>query len=264
VSALTPDQLRALRDVAQAWPGVPASLIGATALACQIASYRRETNDLDLVIAIGVEGTGRLAALRGWTPLPQAGEQAWQSPEGVRIDVIPASQRLLAEGVIRWPRSGMEMKLVGLRLAFDASRPLDVGEGLSVLLASVPAVAVLKVIAFMDRPDSRAKDLEDLAFLLDDYLADQDRRFELIGADPELDYENTSAFALGLDAGQIVNAEERALVTRFVAETGAEDSRTGARLLRLGPALWRADEHCLPARLAAFEQGFSRPSATRR
>jgi hypothetical protein len=34
----------------------------------------------------------------------------------------------------------MEMTLVGLRLAFDASQPLDVGEGRSVLLTSVPAI----------------------------------------------------------------------------------------------------------------------------
>jgi predicted nucleotidyltransferase len=257
VSTLTPQQLSALRDVARAWPGVPAVLIGAGALACQIASFRRQTNDLDLVVAIGMEDIGRLSDLRGWKPLPQGGEQSWQSPGRVRIDLLPASQRLLASGVLRWPRSGMEMKLVGLRLAFDASRPLDVGEGLSVLLASVPAVAVLKVIAFLDRPDSREKDLEDLAFLLEDYLVDPERRFEMIGADPGIDYENTSAFALGLDAGRLVNDDERRLVARFIAGARAEDSRTAARLLRLGPVLWRADPTCLRARLSAFERGLS-------
>jgi len=234
------------------------AVIGASALAYQLPSYRRETNDLDLVVAISVEDSGRLGELPGWQPLPRAGEQAWQSPEGVRIDIVPASRGLLAQGVLRWPRSGMEMSLVGLRLAFEASRPLDVGEGLSVRLASIPAVAVLKVIAYLDRPEGRTKDLEDLGFLLEHHLDDQDRRFDLIGAVPGLDYENTSAFALGLDAGQLVNPDERALVDRFIATAKAEDSRTRAQLLRLGPPPWRADEDCLPSRLLAFEQGFSR------
>lgn len=233
-----------------------AALIGASALACQIASYRRTTNDLDLVIATDVKEAGRLAAVDGWRPLPQAGEQAWQSPDGIRVDVIPAGKRLLAESVIRWPRSGMEMSLVGLRLAFDASYPLDVGKGVSVLLASVPTIAILKVIAFLDSPERREKDLEDLAFLLEEYLGDQDRRFELIGTVPGLDYENASAFALGLDAGQLVNTVERALVARFIAEAKAEDSRINALLLRLGSPLWRADDDCLPKRLATFDHGF--------
>jgi predicted nucleotidyltransferase len=182
VNTLTPSQLRALGEVARMWTGVPVALIGASALACQIPSYRRETNDLDLVIAIDLEDAGKLVELAGWRPLPHAGEQAWQSPDGVRVDVVPASERLLAEGVIRWPRSGTEMNLAGLRLAFEASRRLDVDEGLSVLLTSVPAVAVLKVVAYLDRPESREKDIEDLAFLLEQYICDDERRYELLGA----------------------------------------------------------------------------------
>lgn len=255
---LTPGQIRTLREIAQAWSGVRTALIGASALACQIASYRRETNDLDLVVATGVEDAIRLEALPGWKRLPQAGEQAWHSPQGVRVDIVPASPRLLAEGVIRWPQSGMEMRLVGLRLAFDASHPLDLGHGLSVLLASVPAIAVLKAIAFLDRPDSRAKDLEDLAFLLEEYLGDDERRFELIGIDPGIDYENTPALALGLDAGRLVNADESTLVAQFLTEAQTEGHRTRAGLLRHGPVLWRSDPDCLRARLAAFERGFAR------
>jgi hypothetical protein len=105
------------------------AVIGASALAYQLPSYRRETNDLDLVVAISVEDSGRFGEIAGWQPLPQAGEQAWQSPEAVRIDIVPASRGLLDQGVLRWPRSGMEMSLVGLRLAFEArnceQRPID-------------------------------------------------------------------------------------------------------------------------------------------
>ncbi len=255
MTALTPAQFRALRTVAETWPNVRASLIGASALACQMNSYRRLTNDLDLVVAIGVEEADRLARVPGWRPLPAAGEQAWQSPDGVRIDLLPASPGPLEKGVIHWPRSGTEMTLVGLRLAFDANQPLDVGEGLAVLVTAVPAVAVMKMIAFLDRPD-REKDLEDLAFLLEEY-AEQDRRFDLIGESADLDYENTGAFALGLDVGRLVDAKERAIVERFLADARNEDSRTAARLLRVGPALWRVNEDRLPARLAAFDRGLS-------
>jgi hypothetical protein len=114
------------------------------------------------------------------------------------------------------------MNLVGLRLAFEKGVSLALPESSSMLLATVPTIALLKMAAYRDRPEERERDLDDLAFLLEDYLGDEDdRRFLLIEREPKLDYENASAFALGLDVGEIVNDEERAIVTDQVLRLNA-------------------------------------------
>ncbi len=192
-----------------------------------------------------------LAALPGWQRRRE-GEHAWLSPTGVKVDVVPAGPGLLEAGSLTWPESGYRMNLVGLRLAFDHHVRVAIDVRSSVRVATTPAIVVLKMVAFLDRPD-REDDLTDIAQVVERYLGPiDDRRWAL-----PVDFDNASAFALGMDVGVLVNKRERPVVTEFLTRAKDENDRyrTHALLIRNGPWLWRQHPEALFDRLVAFEKG---------
>jgi predicted nucleotidyltransferase len=146
------------------------------------------------------------------------------------------------------------VNLVGLRLAFDHHVRVRIDESLSVKAATTAAIVVLKIVAFLDRPE-REDDLSDIAQVIERYLGPIDaRRWAL-----PVDFHNASAFALGTDIGMLVNEQERQVVTEFLtrAKDESDRNRTHALLIRNGPWHWREHPEALFERLAAFEEGLN-------
>lgn len=255
MSRLLPEQAATLRQLAELWRDTPFALIGANALTLQVDLEWRQTNDLDLLVSTTLEDyPAGLEALGGWQRRPRAGEHAWLSPAGVRVDVVPAGPALLRAGSLTWPQSGHRMSLLGLRLAFDHHVLVEVDAGCRIRVATTAAIVVLKMVAFLDRPD-REDDLTDIAQVLERYLgATDDRRFTL-----PTDYHNACALALGADVGAIVREPELAAVRQFLARAKDEDDRlrTHVILVRNGPWLWREHPETVFERLAAFERGLA-------
>jgi len=168
----------------------------------------RQTYDLDLSVSVSVEEyASDLKNLRGWIPDSHF-EPRWIAPGGVRIDIIPAGSGLLAAGELVWPQSGIRMSLVGLRLAFENNETLQLAQNLEFRIARMPVIAILKTIAYQDKPTERNRDLSDLAYILDEFLTDDDpRRFDDEVFQLNLAYEETSAFFLGKEIGQIVKKQ---------------------------------------------------------
>ena len=247
-----PEQLETLCELSDLWPDTPFVLIGANALAVQMDLQWRQTNDLDFVISIALEDyPAGLATLPGWQRRRE-GEHAWLSPTGVKVDIVPAGPDLLAAGSLTWPESGYCMNLFGLRLAFDHHVRIAIDDRHVVQVATTPAIVVLKMVAFLDRPD-REDDLTDIAQVLERYLGPfDDRRWGL-----PTDFDNASAFALGMEVGSLINQQEHAVVMAFVAKARDEEDRHGthALLIRNGPWLWREHPEVLFDRLVAFEKG---------
>lgn len=258
--AFTPEQCRALRQLCELWRGTRFCLIGASALACQM-DFRRQTNDLDISVSVSLdELVASLPLLEGWKRGRQK-EHEWLSPAGVKVDVLPAGPALLAAGDIVWPASGTRMTLTGLRLALDRSIPFEIERGVSIPIAPVAVIAVLKMISYLDRPRERERDLHDLAYILESYVRpDDDRRFEPSVLDAGLRYEQASAYLLGRDLRILVNASERRGIEQFLARAQNErdPSGTQANMARLGPPSWKQDPDELLARIAAFASGFER------
>lgn len=252
MSTLLPEQVETLRQLAQIWRDTPFVLIGANALALQIDLEWRQTNDLDLLISVALEDyPAGLGALPGWQRRRE-GEHAWLSPTGVRVDVVPAGPGLLNAGSLTWPESGHRMSLVAVRLAFDHNVRIAIDERHSVRVAATPAIVVMKMVAFLDRPD-REDDLTDIAQVVERYLGPvDDRRWTL-----PVDFDDASAFALGTDVGLMIDERERPLVMEFLARAKDESDRhlTHALLIRNGPWYWREHPEALLDRLAAFEKG---------
>jgi len=84
------------------------------------------------------------------------------------------------------------------------------------LVAPPSVVALLKIVAHLDDPFRRAKDLLDLKTLLGSYESKTDRIFsdEVFAAELE-DIEYAGAFLLGLDIGKISTPEDMAVVRAF-------------------------------------------------
>ena len=180
--------------------------------------------------------------------------------------MLPAGQDLLEQGHVEW-KSGHKMSLVGMRLAFEHAVPVPTAPDLSVNVAPLHVLALLKIVAYQDRPHQRQRDLEDLAFMMEEYVgADDDRLWTDVPS--QIEYECRPAFLLGLDLGPLLNESELGIVARIVALLRGEgQDTTRPRFLRGGPARWRVDDNDEDGRLdgviAAFEAGLAaRPQAS--
>ncbi len=171
----TPVQNLALLDLRLAWPRRKIVLIGASALACQIEMTWRRTNDLDLtIVADQIELAADLRAL-GWVRSERM-EQRWTSPHGVVVDALPTTPTSLTEGSMTFSESGHVMNLTGFDLALTHNIPMPLNQDISLAVAAVPVVIVLKMAAWLDRPSERDRDLQDIAHVLNEYLVPDDAR----------------------------------------------------------------------------------------
>lgn len=255
MTAFTEEQVSALRTVDRLWAGRQFVLIGASALACFMEVGWRATQDLDLLLVASLDNyPAGLDQIPGWRRDALL-EHRWLSPEGVRLDVIPAGDRLLAQGELVWSESAFRMSLVGVRLALEENLAVAVSNELTVQVAPVPVVALLKVAAFLDRPNERQRDLEDLTHILDKYPNSRDeRRFSDEVFELGLSYEEAGPFVLGHQLGSLANEEETELLHRFISQVH-RNVELQARMARLGPARWQGRPDEIVTRIAAFEKG---------
>lgn len=260
MTPFTPEQIDALQSLVRLWSSERFALVGASALGCFMDMRWRKTQDLDLSLAASLEEyPARLDLLPGWSPDPRF-EHRWLAPSGVKVDVIPAGPELLKRGELTWPRSGQRMSLLGFRLAFERSVSVHITADLTVRVAPVPVVVVLKMVAHMDRPGERQRDLEDIGYVFEDFVGpDAKERYSDIVFERGLTYEEVSPFLLGQEISAIVNVAERDAVQRFLGAVEDEGDPRGAQaqMARLGPASWRRDPEQLIRRLNAFKQGFA-------
>lgn len=244
---LSPSQAAALAAILAALPDTEAVLIGALALGHHIEMGHRQTDDLDLAIAVPLEDfPGPLASLEGWTP-HRTMEHRFFSPEGQMVDVLPAGETLVATGYIDWP-SGERMSLVGFDLAFTHNTREAAGDT-TVLVPSAPVLAFLKMRAWLDRPESRQKDLGDLAYLLVGHVGDDDdRRFTDEVFDLTLDFPDVSPFLLGRDLALVLTPPHRTHVDEFLQKATPE------KLAAHGPPSWLSADDAARA-LSSFRRG---------
>lgn len=259
MTIFTKEQSQALRQLAELWRDTRFCLIGASALVCQI-DLPRHTGDLDISVSVSLdELAAGLPRLGGWRRNPKR-EHEWLSPAGVKVDVLPAGPSLLAAGEIIWP-AGARMNLTGMRLALATGNTFEVESGLSIRVAPVPVIAVLKMVSYLDRPAERERDLHDLAYILENHVPpDDDRRFAPDVIDAGVPYEHASAYLLGEDLRGLVNDTERKAVDDFIARARDErhPSATQAKMTRLGPLCWSRDPDELLARIDAFMAAFGK------
>lgn len=253
---VSPAHAAQLAALTMAAPVTRVVVVGATALGHHLP-LPRDTKDVDLAMAVAVDEVAPLMATVGWTHDPKE-LQRWNGPAAFRADVVPASPDLVRRGEVRLDDGARSMSLVGFDLVFQHAERVDLpGTGSQIEVASLSTLVVLKMVAFLDRPHARARDLGDLDHVLENALPEDDeRRWDepLLTAGVEFDCQ--SAYFVGQQVAAIAGPHHRMKAEAFVelltCETGHDWAGITAREAgNRGPD---ADE-AVRRRWAAFRRG---------
>lgn len=168
---------------------------------------------MDVAIAIDLDDFRRLTSVlqeQGWKQQGRR-EHRWLTPQGARLDLIPARPTLRRAHQLKWPISEMKMSLVGFDHVFvDAVRDA-IAPDLSVKIVPLPVVALLKMVAFLDNPQDREKDVEDVAAILVRHEPEDSRRFSDEVVTTHLTYEAVGAYWIGKDLRSICEVVDQGL-----------------------------------------------------
>lgn len=131
---MTSGQDAALAALAQAFPDRAIVVIGATALAWHYPDFRG-TLDLDVCVAIDVDEHARAEAPPTTWRRQRSMPHRWRTDDDLLVDVLPACDRLLADGRVSWP-DGASMDLAGIDLVMRGHLPFGAALPGNVLVAS--------------------------------------------------------------------------------------------------------------------------------
>jgi predicted nucleotidyltransferase len=205
-------------------------VIGAMAYKFHSPDIERYTADIDLTVALDLEDFAELGTRLtdlGWEREKKI-EHRWRSPRGTLIDLLPAGTKLREAKKLTWPESQFSMSLVGFDHVFAEAEAIKINDSLTIHVAPAAVLALLKIVAFLDRPHERQRDLEDLRGILTQYEEGSDRLFlDEVQAANLPDFGLTNAFLLGVDLHALFSAKEAAVVETF-----------GARVSNEAEALW--------------------------
>jgi len=256
---LSKDHIRTLTELSECFSDMEYVLIGATAIKLQISEFFRQTEDVDLLVWITSEELPDLETiLSGWTHNEKE-EHRWLSPFGVTTDIIPICPDLMDGNFLVWPKSGNRMNMTGHRLAYDHALQINVTDTIEIPVAPVHIIALLKIIAYMDDPYKREKDLDDIVFMLTNYISEfDDRKFAPAIMDNNITFEMATAFTLGMDLGSIIGDDEKEILSAFINRVEGNDDKhqLQARLTRAGKS-WRLSYESTFDLFESFSKGLT-------
>ncbi|HQT32638.1 MAG: nucleotidyl transferase AbiEii/AbiGii toxin family protein [Thiobacillus sp.] len=144
------------------------------------------------------------------------------------IDLVPFGGIEQDGRMIAWPPDrAMVMNVAGFSEAADAAIEIEIAPGLTMAVASLPSLAVLKLITWLDRwPENRGKDAQDFFHILSRY-AEAGNMERLYDSEPDLmaradfDPDLAGAGLLGREAAQICLPETALLITQLFSDRKA-------------------------------------------
>lgn len=211
-----------LQNVAQAL-GIEYFLMGAAArdLMLQHAhniAPSRLTEDVDF--AVSVPNWSSFTSLRtalldsdqfSERPAP-AIHKLHHETTGLPLDIVPFGRIENTDRTISWPPDHHTVfDCFGAREAFDASIPVQLPKNVTLRVASIPALALLKIIAWEDRKHSHpGRDAGDLLLYVRHYMDcdNTDRAAQEHGdlfTTDDYDHEATGARLLGRDIANLLD-----------------------------------------------------------
>jgi predicted nucleotidyltransferase len=108
-------------------------------------------SDVDLALVAELDEVDSILGKAGWLRDGRM-PQRWHDDAGSRVDVLPATSRLIEAGSISFDGT-TRMSLVGFDLALDHTVRVAVpGHRLDVEVACLSALVVLKIVAWLYRP----------------------------------------------------------------------------------------------------------------
>src|SRR6202161_1517087 len=227
-------------------------IIGAIAYQIHFPAESRHTGDIDFAVALDLDEFAELERrllADGWGPFANR-EHRWRSAQGTILDLIPAGPKL-------WAAKQITMSLVGFHHVFATAQPVQLAPDLTLKVISSTALMLLKIVAFMDDPQRRVKDLDDMRGLLLQYEADSDRIFSDVVINAALqDFGLAPAFLMGLDLRALCADDEVQIVHTFL-EAMNEANPAWMAFVRARGVGDHVEEDAR-AQLDTFRRGFDR------
>jgi predicted nucleotidyltransferase len=183
---------------------------------------------------------------------------------GLLVDLVPFGGLEEVSGQISWPPDfSIVMSTIGFREAYDHSIELRIADDLTVRVASLAGLALMKIVAWADRRFER--DAQDLGLIMRHYLdaGNQDRIYSEQGdcvdlLNEEFDYERASARILGRDLGRLLtNASHPIVEHAFSGEADQHGIDALATVMTRNNASYNGDYEVAMAMLEELRTGTS-------
>jgi predicted nucleotidyltransferase len=214
---------------------IPVFVVGATARDIILGHVynvriRRATEDIDFGIAVEswsqyerlkqiLVENGKFRADR------KATHRLWHGSktDEMKIDFVPYGGVESPAGQIAFPPdNNFVMNTSGFAEAYENSLIVNLTDDLQIRVVSLPGLAVLKFIAYNDKPHERRRDLEDILFLMKNYLeaGNEDRLYEDadLMADDSFDLRTVGARLLGRDMTKLLTSQTEEIISRHLSE----------------------------------------------
>lgn len=139
------------------------------------------------------------------------------------IDIIPFGKISINSDSITWPdHQTKEMSVLGFEECFSDSESVIINNkpNIFVKVASVRGLVIMKLISWKDGYPSRARDANDILFIIKNYLSagNEERLFkennDLINDD--FDFEFTGAILLGRDISNLANKKTLSFLKNLI------------------------------------------------
>jgi predicted nucleotidyltransferase len=210
--------------------GIDAMLVGATARDLLLTHVfgmtpQRATYDVDFPVAVDhwdqfEQLRSRLAGKAAFRLSNRMQQRLYfrglGEEDGYPLDLVPFGGVAQGSDEIAWPPDmKVIMNVAGYPEVLRAAEQVTLAPGLVVRVASLPGLAILKLVAWAERGAANAKDAHDLYQLMTNYAAAgnigrlYEAEFDLLeaaGYDPEI----AGACLLGKDAARLSGAQTRA------------------------------------------------------
>ena len=233
------DVLSEIKDVADQLH-IPFFLVGAGArdiFFSALFGIKTRRASLDIDIGIKVSSWGEVAGLidalltSGRFVAINRLRSRFRHSNGALVDIVPFGIIENPSGKVKWPASDLIMTTIGFEEAFECSIAVQIKSdpAIAVQICTPPSMVILKIIAWYEKYPERAKDAQDIQYILESYIdAGNDHRLDEEDADlrteENFDYGMASPRILGRDITKIANAETISLVQGILERETKPDS----------------------------------------
>lgn len=229
---------------------VPTMITGAFARDLHIyyahgINTRRQTEDVDFGLAVRdwptfTDMKKRLIEARQFREVPGV-QQRLRHVSDLPIDLVPFAGVETGDRQVDWPPAGeLRMNMFGFSEALATAQPLRMPDGVEALVVSLPALAMLKIVAWQDRHyRAPKKDAHDLMLIATNYLdlGNEERLWgEFLGWTDADDFDTRHAGArmLGIDIRRMIDQRGRDRLAAIIAEQ-ADAERPGLLPQEMSP-----------------------------
>ena len=176
------------------------------------------------------------------------------------LDLVPFGPLETPPGEIAWPPDGeFVLNVLGFQEAVDTAQPVSIDARTVVPVASLPALALLKLLAWKDRRARQNSDAYDLLFLLRNFH-DAGNRERIWDAAPDL--LEIHAFQPGLAAAALLARERNASLRRKRVTRSVRCCPTKQLMPCSARICWHVRLRCYPVNSAMTPTGISTHFAT--